>query len=320
MEQMPIAAHDEAAHPREAWVSAVLALVPVVAVVALGVLVLGGATGPRPPFLDGGSAVQVGPRSDVGEALELAGSGSNLPVTRALAAAYAGTGAPQPVVHVSIGSGGGIRALRDGAIDIALVSRALKGEEREQTLVAVPYARAPVIVAVHVSVPEHTISKEKLLAIYAGEVTTWDDGTPLVVLQREQGDSSHAAIARALPEFARVDAEAYQQKRWRILYTDDAMEEALASTEGGIGLLGSGRIDPELAIRALDVDDVEPTVEHVADGEYPFSKDLSFATLGEPDARALDFIRFAMSPAGRAVIFEHGCQPLGGQGPVLGSR
>ncbi len=100
-------------------------------------------------------------------------------------------------------------------------------------------------------------------------------------------------------------------------YTDAAMEGALASTEGGIGLLGSGRLDPELAIRALDIDDAEPSVEHLAGGEYPFSKDLSFATLGEPDPRSLDFIRFAMSPAGRAVMLEHGCLPLGGSGPAV---
>jgi phosphate transport system substrate-binding protein len=218
-------------------------------------------------------------------------------------------------VHISIGSGGGIRALLDGAIDIALVSRPLKPEERAQGLVAVPYARAPVIVAVHVSVPEQDLARDKLPAIYAGDVATWDDGTPVVVLQREQGDSSHAAVARVLPQFARVDADDYQNRRWRVLYNDAALDEALASTEGGIGLVGSGRIDPSLAIRALAVDGVEPSVERLADGAYPFSKDLSFVTRGEPDARALAFIRYVMSPAGQEIVREHGCLPLGGSGP-----
>jgi phosphate transport system substrate-binding protein len=300
----------------QAWLSAVIALVPVIAVIALGALVLGNLGGPRPPFLDANAGAAALPEGDASEALVLAGSGSNLPVTRELAAGFASTGAAQPVVHVSIGSGGGIRALRDGAIDIALVSRALKPDERAQGLVAVPYARVPVVVGAHVSVPEIGLPREKLLSIYAGEVATWDDGTPLVVLQREQGDSSHAAIARVLPEFARTDAEAYQAKRWRVVYNDAAMDGALASTEGGIGLLGSGRIDPALAIRALEIDDVEPTVERLAEGSYPFSKDLSFVTLGEPGARALEFIRFAMSPAGQAIVREHGCLPLGGTGPA----
>ncbi len=314
---MAITAGDHDVARSEAWLSAALAIVPVLAMIALGVLVLGGTSGKEPPFLAGTADHTSVPREEAGATLVLAGSGSNLPVTRELAAAFASTGAPQPVVHVSIGSGGGIRALRDGAIDIALISRALKADERAQGFVAVPYARAPVALAAHVSVPEHDLSHEKLLSIWSGDIPTWDDGTPLVVLQREQGDSSHTAVARVLPEFARIDDEAYQAHRWRVLYTDDAMDEALATTEGGVGLVGSGRIDPALAIRALAVDGIEPTVEHVGDGSYPFSKDLSFVTVGEPDARVREFIRFVMSPAGQEIVREHGCLPLGGQGPAV---
>ncbi|HET6585553.1 MAG TPA: hypothetical protein VFG69_18970, partial [Nannocystaceae bacterium] len=98
---MKVATHDETARRREAWWSGVLALVPVVALVGLGALVLGGTAGPRPPFLDGIPVATVRPRSEPSDTLVLAGSGSNLPVTRALAAGYASTGAPQPVVHVS---------------------------------------------------------------------------------------------------------------------------------------------------------------------------------------------------------------------------
>jgi phosphate transport system substrate-binding protein len=313
MQRMPVTA--SGGGRSEAWLSAVLALVPVLASIALAALVLGGGGGPQPPFFRGAGVTAEPQKSDPSETLVLAGSGSNLPVTRELAAAFATTGAPQPVVHVSIGSGGGIRALLDGVIDIALVSRPLKPEERAQGLVAVPYARAPIVVAVHVSVPEHDIAREKLSAIYAGEVATWDDGTPVVVLQREQGDSSHAAVARVLPEFARVDAAAYQARRWRVLYNDAALDEALATTEGGLGLVGSGRMDSALAIRALTIDGVDPSVEHLADGTYPFSKDLAFVTRGEPDARALAFIRYVMSPAGQDIVREHGCLPLGGSGP-----
>lgn len=316
---MAVTASDQGARS-EAWLSAVLAVVPFVAVVALGVLVLGGGSGPEPPFLDGSSATPPREPGDPSDALVLAGSGSNLPVTRELAAAFAATGAPQPVVHVSIGSGGGLRALHDGAIDIALVSRSLKPDERTQGFVAVPYARAPVVVAVHVSVPEVDVSRAKLLAIYRGDIATWDDGTPLVVLQREQGDSSHAAVARVLPEFATIDADALRRHRWRVLYSDAAMDEALATTEGGIGLVGAGRIDPALPVRALEVDGVDSGVDRIADGSYPFTKDLSFVTVGEPDARALAFVRFALSPAGQDIVREHGCLPLGGHDPKSESR
>lgn len=281
-------------------------------------LLLGSARGPEPPFLS-----EAGPsrhrRGGTEDALVLAGSGSNLPVTRALAAAHASHGAPPPVVHASIGSGGGVRALVDGAVDIALVSRPLTAKERDQEVVAVPYARVPVMVAVHSSVPKTDIERGEVLAIFEGTRTEWSDGSPIVVLQRERGDSSHAAMARVMPEFAEVDERAYVARRWRVIYDDVGMQDAIASTEGSIGLVGSGSLPEDLPIRVLSFRGVVPTPEAVVDGSYPIYKDLSFVTLGPPDARAADFFRFVFAPQGRDVIRDHGCMPLGDPSTIAGS-
>ena len=64
---------------------------------------------------------------------------------------------------------------------------------------AFPYARAPVMFAVHASVPDKDLATEDLVQIFAGERTTWSDGSKIVVLQREQGDSSHGAVAALVP-------------------------------------------------------------------------------------------------------------------------
>ncbi|MBC8071027.1 MAG: substrate-binding domain-containing protein [Deltaproteobacteria bacterium] len=299
--------------PRALWWGAVLTSVGAFSIGA-AVWIGGVDHGPTPSFL-ASAAEPPEHRQRSSDAVVIAGSGSNLPITRALATAHAAVGIEAPVVHTSIGSGGGIRALRDGAIDIALISRSLKPDERAAGLVAVPYARAPVVFAVHGSVPDRSLSAGELLAIYSGEQTSWSDGTSVVVLQRERGDSSHAAVGQLLPEFEDVNEQAYQQRRWRVLYNDAAMEDALASTEGGIGLVGSGTLPQDLPIRGLAYDNVIPSVAAVRDGSYPFYKDLSFVTVGEPEGAAAQLIRFALSPEGRAVIEAHGCVPLGGNGP-----
>lgn len=284
--------------------------------VTLGVslsLLLVSAGGPQPPFLGEAGAVPArrAPRID---ALVLAGSGSNLPLTRALVAAFADGGTAPPVIHSSVGSGGGVRALVDGAIDIALVSRPLSASERRQNLVAIPYARAPVIVAVHAGVPDRDIDSAGVLAIFDGRRTAWSDGTPIVVLQRERGDSSHSAVARVIPDLADVDERAYVARRWRVIYDDVGMQDAIASTEGGIGLIGIGNLPDDLPLRALRFEGATPSVAAVADGSYPLHKDLAFVTLGEPDARAAEFLRFVFSPHGRDIITAHGCAPLGALG------
>jgi len=269
--------------------------------------------GPRPPFLDPAAApVRSSPeRSRSG--LVLAGSGSNLPLTRELAAAYAGRGHAPPLIHTSIGSGGGIRALRDGAIDLALVSRPLKEEELARGLVAFPYARAPVMFAVHASVPDVDVTPEELVQIFAGERTSWSDGSKIVVLQREQGDSSHAAVAAFVPGFEAANEVAYRSRSWRVLYTDNAMDEALASTPGAIGLRGSGPIPPELPVRALAVDGVAPSSASIERGSYLFYKDFAFVARGATVGEEAAFIEFARSPEGRAIVAAMGCIPLGGR-------
>ena len=286
----------------------VVAVVAVALVAGAGVIVTGLDDGPVPPFIDPAFRPQPEPAAFDDKALHVAGSGSNLPLTRALVRAY--DGAP-PVVHPSIGSGGGVRALLDGAIGVALVSRPLKPAERERGLVATPYARIPVVVAAHADVPEATITGRRLVELYAGEETLWADGRRIFVLQREPGDSSHAVFGRQLPGFADANEEAYRVNRWRVLYHDAAMEEALGNTLGSVGL-HAGTVAHRPEIRTLAVDGVEPTPDAVADGTYPFAKDLAFVTVGKPMGAAKAFIDFVRSDAGAAAIQAGGGVPVGG--------
>jgi len=126
-------------------------------------------------------------------------------------------------------------------------------------------------------------------------------------------------MARVMPEFAEVDERAYVARRWRVIYDDVGMQDAIASTEGSIGLVGSGSLPEDLPIRVLSFRGVVPTPDAVADGSYPIYKDLSFVTLGPPDARAADFFRFVFAPQGRDVIRDHGCMPLGNPSTIAGS-
>ena len=282
-------------------------------------IVLGLDDGPVPPFLQPASsesnAEPSRTRSD--GVLRVTGSGSNLPSARMLASAFAEEGRPRPVVHPSIGSGGGIRALLDGVIDVALISRPLAARERELGLVAVPYARMPVIVAVNGDVPDPGIGAKELLDIYSGERRMWSDGSRVVVLQREQGDSSHRAVAEVFPEFAAVNEVAYRQGRWRVLYHDAAMRDALSSTEGALGLHGSGDLPDDGRFRPLLIDGVAPTLDNVSSGAYPFTKELAFVTRGAPRGVVAELIEFAHSPRGQELIVELGAVPIAPDGSPL---
>lgn len=300
--------------PNTAWL-AVLGAVAIV-LVAVAIVVLGADPGPRPPFLDRPHEARApGVQRPEQGVLALAGSGSNLPVTRALVSEFVTEDGTRAVVYPSIGSGGGVRALLDGVVDVALVSRPLKERERALGLVAIPYARVPVVVAVHADVPDEEIDTPGLVAVYAGHRGTWSDGSRVTVLQRERGDSSHSSVARIVPGFAETNDEAYRDSRWRVLYHDDAMTDALDSTPGAVGLFGQGAVPRGRSLRPLRVDGVMPTPQTVESGAYPFHKDLSFVTVGEPSHHALELIEFARSPAGGAILRDMGALPLLGAAP-----
>jgi phosphate transport system substrate-binding protein len=244
--------------------------------------------------------------------LHLAGSGSNLPISRALAEAFQ---VRRPDLHVvvfaSIGSTGGIQAAYDDVIDLGLVSRPLRPREAALGLHVTPYARVPVVVAVNLGVPDESIDADDLIDMYAGRRAAWSDGTPIVVLQRERGDSSHQAVAAVVPEFATVNEEAYREARWRVVDSDQAMQEALSITPGAVGLFDLGAIVLQrLPVRPLRIAGIAASEASVQSGRYPFSKDLAFVSVDQPGAAAAEFLRFVDGEDGRRLMRASGYIPL----------
>jgi phosphate transport system substrate-binding protein len=281
--------------------------------IAAGTLVLLRAErGPRPPFLTAPALTSsarlrgIPPAAD--DALTFAGSGSNLPLTHVLVEAFrARSPHSRVLVHESIGSSGGIRALRDGAINIGLISRPLSDEEARAGLVAVPYARVPVVIAANRSVPDACTSREHLVHLFGPSKARWIDGTRVVMLQRERGDSSFQVFANLIPGLADQNEASYREERWRVLYSDRAMQEALMATEGAAGIFDLGAIVVQrLPLKVICVDGVTPSLWAVRAGRYPFWKDLSFVTVGPPSKLAAEFFRFVQSPEGRSLTESSG--------------
>jgi len=244
--------------------------------------------------------------------VHLAGSGSNLPLTRALAEAFH---ADHPDLHVvvfdSIGSTGAVAATYDDVIDLGLASRPLSDSEAALGLLVYPYARVPVVFAVNLGVPDESLTSADIIDIYAGRRRQWRDGSPIVVLQRERGDSSHRAVAEVLPAFAAVNDDAYREGRWRIVDSDQAMQEALSITAGAVGLFDLGAIVLQrLPVKPLRVDDIAPSEASVQSRRYPFAKDLAFLSVEQPGGAAAEFLRFVDGEQARRRMRASGYIPL----------
>jgi phosphate transport system substrate-binding protein len=270
---------------------------------------------PVPPFLRDEPIDVVAPSGPPKPAnlLRLAGSGSNLPLTRELAEAFEATRPWQRVrVHESMGSSGGVRATLDRAIDVGLISRPLKSSESERGLQALGYARVAVVFAGNPSVPVRGLTGDMVLDLYSGEMGFWADGSPAVVLQREPGDSSHLAAHAVIPGFEAIDQQAWAERRFRVLFNDRAMQDALLATPGAIGLFDSGLATiQDLPLAVLEFEGKRPREEAVRTGSYPLFKDLAFVIpADQPDPLALEFIAFVYSADGQRIIRSSGYVPI----------
>jgi phosphate transport system substrate-binding protein len=317
---MPAAADTEseqAESPASLAALWVLVLVVLVAVAVAAALLLTGVVGDtRPPFTTGevprDSPLYLRSTPRPAGVLHLAGSDSNIPLTRALAERFHGKNPDDHVVVFdSIGDAGGVQAVYDDVIDLGLVSRALAEPEAALGLFVTPYARVPVVVAVHLGVPDDSITVPELLDIYAARKTAWSDGTPIVVLQRERGDASHLAVATAVPDFDTVNEAAYRESRWRVVDSDQAMQEALSITAGAVGLFDLGAIVLQrLPVRPLRIDGIAASEASVQSGRYPFAKDLAFVSADEPGGLIGELVRFVHGDEARRLMRASGYIPL----------
>lgn len=236
--------------------------------------------------------------------LVLAGSGANLAPMRLVALEYAVRYPDRKVqVEQSIGTSGAMRALADGEIDVGLASRRLRDEELDDGLDEHPFARVAVAAIVNERQGVSSMTSEHLMKIYDGRSVAWPDGTPIVPIVRQAGDSTTKVIERSAPHLALSLQRARISRRALVRYTDQEMRDALLSIEGAIGMLDAGTVRLEgLPLRPLTLDGAAPTARAVRDGVYPFSLRLSLVTRQETTERELHFLAFARSDSVQSAL------------------
>lgn len=229
------------------------------------------------------------------------------------------------------GSSGGIAALGDGRIEVAMSSRPLLDDDRRRY----PQTRFQPLSIGHDAVAlvvsrdvweggARSLTKNEVRRIYEGEVTNWKSvGGPdrrIVFFNKEPGrgtwevfahwlyGSSEAAPLVALPEVG-----SNQEGRSKV-----------AGTRGAVTQLSAAWADGEsafaLAIETEDGHLVEPTPAHIADGLYPLSRPLLVITDGAPSAEARKLFDLLLGPRGQELVREAGYLPLERRGEVHGEE
>ena len=137
--------------------------------------------------------------------MRMGGSGGALATLQLLAEDFKNPHASVTVVMISsLGSGGGVKAVLAGAIDLAVVSRPLKEAELAQCAMATDYARTPFVFAVGLQTKAPSITTREVLGIYSGDLKTWPDGQALRLVLRSDAESDTAIIKSMSPTMSQA--------------------------------------------------------------------------------------------------------------------
>ncbi len=239
----------------------------------------------------------------------VAGSGSNIAVTKKLLAAFKEDQKLNMEIPDSIGSGGGIRGVTNGSIDLGLTSRPLTEAEKARGLKEIPYARSGLIVGVGSDVPENNVSYEDLVRIYQGKKTTWSNGVPIIVFVMYEKDSTNEVLMQEIPGFKEVLLDSLHNNRWQVFYNQQAQEQALAKIPNSIGFINMPAVLE--GVKVLNVNGVMPSRENVLNGSYKLYKTLNYVYREPIDPNMHAFIDFTLSQQGREILLAYECIPLG---------
>jgi phosphate transport system substrate-binding protein len=258
----------------------------------------------------GAAAHVVGPgRAAAAETVKVGGTGSALGDMKNIADAYM-RGHPGTTVIVlpSLGASGGLKALRAGAIDIALIAaEPLSSGDTAAGLTATPYAKTALVLATRSDTPIDAVTSNWLNDVYRGTVTRWPNGKPIRLVLRPAHDSDMKIMFASSEETKRALEAALERPGLLIEDTAQGAGQKLAQLEGSLGSSTLAQIESErLAIKPLAVDGVMPSVETLRSGRYPLVKEFSYVTRADTSAAARDFIAFLKSDAAGSILEQTG--------------
>ncbi len=211
------------------------------------------------------------------------------------------------VMEKPLGSSGAIKALVAGVLDIAVSSKPLKPEEIAQGASAREYGKTPVLFVTHKNVHRTDISTREAEEIYRGRVRTWQDGKPLRLVLRPEGDVDTTILRGLSPGMDTAITAARNRKGMIVAVTDPESNEMVAATPGALGTSGlTSLLVDKPALNRLSLNGVKATVKTLASETYPLAKDIRFITTKNTPPAALKFLEFVYSAQGRALAEKSG--------------
>jgi phosphate transport system substrate-binding protein len=239
------------------------------------------------------------------ETLRVGGTGSSAPLAAQLFAAFRRHAPDAELVQTAppLGSGGAMRALAAGAIDIALIGRPPTPAESARVGRSFVLAATPFVLASQGGRRAAGFSRDELAAVYEGRLRHWDEGKPIRLVLRASMESDTLTLKSLSPAMAAaVDAAA--QRPGMVQGSDDlATADLLKQVPGSLGPTSLGLLRTlDMRLDVLPLDGMAPSLDNLQSGRYPWRKTITVVLPTRPAALAERFVAFLNGPEAAAVL------------------
>lgn len=185
------------------------------------------------------------------------------------------------------------------------------------SLVRVPIGLDGIAVVVHSSNAVAGLTLQQVQDIFSGRILDWGEvggeAGEILLVSREEGSGTRRAFeSRVMGESAVSLTAVVMPTSWDVAgyvagnpsavgYVSAAYVAAADMPQAGGLATPSPTLEP-LAVRAVPVNGVLPMGAAVSSQEYPLIQPLYLVSLGEPRGWARQFVDYALSPAGQAIV------------------
>jgi phosphate transport system substrate-binding protein len=231
------------------------------------------------------------------ETITLAGVGSLSPLVSKLGEAFekANPGHSVVVLQPPLGSAGGIRALNDRRIDVALAGRPLKTGEAGR---AIPWLMTPLVVATQGGQLKTGLDTKTLADIFAGRRTAWDNGKPIRFVMRGLQDTESQLLRGLSREVADSLETLFKRSDFPVAENDLEAVETLERISGSFGTTTLGLLKVQNSrLQTLALNGEQPSLLAVQKGKYSLTRKYFLVTGAEPQPVVAAFLAYVQSPA-----------------------
>lgn len=202
------------------------------------------------------------------------------------------------------GSGKGMKAILEGKVSLAGISRAPKDSEKKEDLRFYTIGFDAVSVIVHKSNPVKSLSKDQVAGIFSGKIRNWKEvgGNDAAIVPVTEILGEKRATQVVFTEIVLGTSDLMSAYGDNHVEVDKPQDEADAVAKDPNAITAVSAAFVTSAHHALAVDGVAPTNENVINGTYPVSRPLNLVTPRKASKEVLEFVKFMLQPEAQAIV------------------